>query len=61
MGASTALVEEIIFKERRATADNFDGYPLLTMSDAPQSDNALITVSKGSMTQERRLLWRRTG
>ena len=31
MGASTALVEEIIFREGRATADNFDAYPLLSL------------------------------
>jgi isoquinoline 1-oxidoreductase beta subunit len=47
MGASTALVEEIIFREGRATADNFDGYPLLTMSDAPQVETVIIGKADG--------------
>ncbi len=47
MGASTALVEEIIFREGRATADNFDAYPLLIMSDAPQVETVIIGNADG--------------
>jgi isoquinoline 1-oxidoreductase beta subunit len=42
MGVSAALLEEILVKDGRIEAGNFDRYPLLRHQDAPQVDTILL-------------------
>jgi isoquinoline 1-oxidoreductase beta subunit len=42
MGTSAALLEEIIVKDGRVQAGNFDRYPLLRMAEAPKVDTILL-------------------
>lgn len=46
MGLSTALLEQITIKNGMAEADNFGGYPLLTLRQTPQID--VVFVSSGN-------------
>jgi isoquinoline 1-oxidoreductase beta subunit len=47
MGTSAALIEEIIIKDGRVDAENFDQYPLLTMSEAPEVETILLEAPDG--------------
>ncbi len=42
MGTSAALIEEIIVKEGRVMAVNFDQYPIITMDEAPEVYTTLV-------------------
>lgn len=42
MGISSALLEEITLQDGMAAATNFDGYPLLTLAQAPQIEVAFM-------------------
>jgi isoquinoline 1-oxidoreductase beta subunit len=47
MGTSAALIEEIIVKDGRVVAENFDQYPLLTMDEAPEVRTVLVGRGDG--------------
>jgi isoquinoline 1-oxidoreductase subunit beta len=47
MGTSAALIEEIIVKDGRVKVENFDGYPLLTMKEAPDVETILLESADG--------------
>jgi isoquinoline 1-oxidoreductase beta subunit len=47
MGTSAALLEEITVKDGRVLAGNFDRYPLLRMSEAPDVDTILLEAPDG--------------
>jgi len=47
MGTSAALIEEIIVKDGRVVAENFDQYPLLTMDGAPEVRTILVGRGDG--------------
>ena len=42
MGASGALKEELLVKDGRIEAGNFDQYPLLTLAETPEIETLLI-------------------
>jgi isoquinoline 1-oxidoreductase beta subunit len=46
MGISAALLEEITVKDGRVEAGNFGGYPLLSMSEAPEVETVLLEGSE---------------
>lgn len=47
MGTSAALIEEIIVKDGRVEAGNFDRYPLLRLRDAPDVETILLEAPDG--------------
>ena len=47
MGTSAALLEEITVKDGAVTAGNFDSYPLLTLSEAPEVESILLDAPDG--------------
>lgn len=47
MGTSAALMEEVTVKDGRVETDNFDLYPLLTQSEAPEVETILIDAPDG--------------
>jgi isoquinoline 1-oxidoreductase beta subunit len=47
MGTSAALLEEITVKDGRIEAGNFDRYPLLRMSEAPDVETILLEAPDG--------------
>jgi isoquinoline 1-oxidoreductase beta subunit len=47
MGTSAALLEEITVKDGRVQAGNFDRYPLLRMSQAPEVETVLLEAPDG--------------
>jgi isoquinoline 1-oxidoreductase beta subunit len=47
MGTSAALLEEITVKDGRLEAGNFDRYPLLRMSQAPDVETILLEAPDG--------------
>jgi isoquinoline 1-oxidoreductase beta subunit len=46
-GVGSALIEELTFADGQVAAGNFDGYPLLTMKEAPTVDVALLEAGDG--------------
>jgi isoquinoline 1-oxidoreductase beta subunit len=42
MGLSSTLIENVVFKDGLAEASNFDGYPLLTLSQTPNIEVEFI-------------------
>jgi isoquinoline 1-oxidoreductase subunit beta len=47
MGTSAALMEEVIVRDGRVAAENFDQYPLLTMDQAPEVRTILLGSPTG--------------
>jgi len=47
MGTSAALLEEIIVKDGRVQAGNFDRYPLIRMAEAPDVETILLEAPDG--------------
>lgn len=47
MGTSAALLEEIRVQDGRVQAGNFDRYPLLRMSEAPEVETILLEAPDG--------------
>jgi isoquinoline 1-oxidoreductase beta subunit len=47
MGTSAALNEEIVVKDGRVEAENFDRYPLLTLKEAPEVEAILLEAPDG--------------
>jgi isoquinoline 1-oxidoreductase beta subunit len=47
MGTSATLIEEIIVKDGRVEAQNFDEYPLLRLSEAPEVETILLKAPDG--------------
>ena len=47
MGTSAALLEEITVKDGRVQAGNFDRYPLIRMSEAPEVETLLLEAPDG--------------
>jgi isoquinoline 1-oxidoreductase beta subunit len=47
MGTSAALLEEITVKDGRVQAGNFDRYPVLRMSQAPEVETVLLEAPDG--------------
>ena len=47
MGTSATLIEEIIVKDGRVEAENFDQYPLLKLSEAPEVETILLEAPDG--------------
>jgi isoquinoline 1-oxidoreductase beta subunit len=47
MGTSAALLEEVIVKDGRVQAGNFDRYPLIRMSEAPDVETILLEAPDG--------------
>jgi isoquinoline 1-oxidoreductase beta subunit len=47
MGTSAALIEEIIIRDGRVEAENFDQYPLLRLSEAPAVETILLEAPDG--------------
>ena len=46
-GVGSALIEELTFADGQVVAGNFDGYPLLTMKEAPAVDVVLLEAGDG--------------
>jgi isoquinoline 1-oxidoreductase beta subunit len=46
MGLSAALKEQVLFENGRVTSSNFQDYPLLSMSEAPEIAVHLIESGK---------------
>ncbi len=47
MGASAALLEEVLVEDGRVVAGNLDGYPLLRMAEAPEIETILLEAPDG--------------
>jgi isoquinoline 1-oxidoreductase beta subunit len=47
MGTSAALLEEITVQDGRVLAGNFDRYPLIRMSEAPEVETVLLEAPDG--------------
>ena len=47
MGTSAALIEEIVVRDGRVEAENFDQYPLLKLSEAPEVETILLEAPDG--------------
>jgi isoquinoline 1-oxidoreductase beta subunit len=47
MGTSAALIEEIVVRDGRVEAENFDQYPLLRLSEAPEVETILLEAPDG--------------
>jgi isoquinoline 1-oxidoreductase beta subunit len=47
MGTSAALIEEIVIRDGRVEAGNFDQYPLLRLSEAPEVETILFEAPDG--------------
>jgi isoquinoline 1-oxidoreductase beta subunit len=47
MGTSAALIEEIVVRDGRVEAGNFDQYPLLRLSEAPEVETILLDAPDG--------------
>jgi isoquinoline 1-oxidoreductase beta subunit len=47
MGTSAALIEEIVIRDGRMEAENFDQYPLLRLSEAPEVEAILLEAPDG--------------
>jgi isoquinoline 1-oxidoreductase beta subunit len=47
MGTSAALIEEIVIRDGRVEAENFDQYPLLKLSEAPEVETILLEAPDG--------------
>jgi isoquinoline 1-oxidoreductase beta subunit len=47
MGTSAALIEEIVVRDGRVEAENFDRYPLLKLQEAPEVETILLEAPDG--------------
>jgi isoquinoline 1-oxidoreductase beta subunit len=47
MGTGAALIEEIVIRDGRVEAGNFDQYPLLRLSEAPEVEAILLEAPDG--------------
>jgi len=47
LGTSAALIEEIVIRDGRVEAENFDQYPLLRLSEAPEVEAILFEAPDG--------------
>jgi isoquinoline 1-oxidoreductase beta subunit len=47
MGTSAALIEEVVIRDGRVEAENFDQYPLLKLSEAPEVETILLEAPDG--------------
>jgi isoquinoline 1-oxidoreductase beta subunit len=47
MGTSAALIEEIVIRDGRVEAENFNQYPLLRLSEAPEVETILLEAPDG--------------
>jgi isoquinoline 1-oxidoreductase beta subunit len=47
MGTSAALIEELLVRDGRVEAENFNQYPLLKLSEAPEVETILLEAPDG--------------